>query len=82
MATITADAAREAARTDSGRFGVQEHSAPELELEPDGETPEAAEERGIADARALRTANPGFYADEYMTGYESELLDLTDSWED
>ena len=41
-----------------------------------------AEERGVADARALRTANPGFYADEYMAGYESELLDYADSWED
>lgn len=83
MATITADIAREAARTDGGRFGIQEHTAPEAQLiEPDGETPEMAEERGIADARALRTANPGFYADEYMTGYESELLDIGDSWED
>lgn len=76
------DTAREAARQDSGRFGVQEHTAPETQLiEPDGETPEMAEERGVADGRAMRTANPGFYADEYMAGYESELLDLADSWE-
>lgn len=76
------DTARESARHDNGRFGVQEHTAPEaLLIEPDGETPEMAEERGIADARALRTPDPGFYADAYMTGYESELLDLGDSWE-
>lgn len=75
------DTARENARHDNGQFGTQLHTAPELDLEPDGETREQAEERGISDARALRTANPGFYTDEYMTGYESELLDLADSWE-
>lgn len=75
------DIARETARQDDGRFGVHAHTAPEIDIEPDGESPEMAEERGIADARALRTADPGFYADEYMAGYESELLDLADSWE-
>lgn len=76
------DASRELARHDDGRFGAQEHSAPEAELiEPDGETPEMAGERGVRDAVALRTPDPGLYADEYMAGYESELLDLGDTWE-
>lgn len=77
--TVT-DIAREQSRHPSGRFGLQPQTAPELEL--DAETAEQAGERGVADARSLRTPNPGFYADDYMAGYESELLDLADSWED
>ena len=78
------DTAREAARETDGRFGPQEHTEPEftLALEVEGETEAMAEERGISDARQLRTPTPGFYADAYMAGYESELLDLGDSWED
>lgn len=77
------DHARELARHFDGRFGEQEHSAPETQLiEPDGETPEMAEERGIADARGARPANPGFHLDAYMTGYSTEYLDITQgSWE-
>lgn len=77
------DTAREFARHDDGRFGAQQHTAPEATLvEPDGETPEMAEERGIADARGARPANPGFHVDAYMTGYETEHLDITHgSWD-
>lgn len=74
----TVATSREAAREDSGRFGEQHHAAPELTLETEAE----AAERGIQDARGARAANPGAHIDEYMAGYESELLDLGDSWED
>ncbi|SDH33392.1 hypothetical protein [Microbacterium sp. 77mftsu3.1] len=80
MTISDAAATREAHRTDLGQFGSHDHSEPELALEPDGETREQAEDRGISDARALRTPSPGYYADEYMAGYESELMDLGDSW--
>jgi len=42
----------------------------------DQETPEEAEERGIADAMYCRPPSPGFYIDEYMAGYASEAFDF------
>jgi hypothetical protein len=76
VAMTTVDTAREAARHASGRFGAQQHTAPELDLS--AETEEDAHERGVADARQGRAANPGAHIDEYMGGYEAELLDLED----
>lgn len=77
--TPAAEAAREASRTTSGRFGAQDHTAPELSL--DTETEQEAHERGVRDARGARPANPGVLIDEYMGGYEAELMDLEDSWD-
>jgi hypothetical protein len=73
LINATTDAAREASRHIDGRFGAQEHTAPELTL---GETDEEAHERGVADARGARAANPGENIDAYMGGYEAELMDL------
>lgn len=72
--STAAIAAREEAREASGRFGAQEHTAPELTI--DVETPSDAFERGIDDARAGRMPNPGANIDDYMTGYEAEQLEL------